>query len=193
MAAGIPVLIPALFAANGVSPAAGAKVYAFTKGTVTPESVFVDADLVTPATNPVICNSLAAKVFYLDPAKAMDLVAKTSDDAQTLFSVTYNVDANNITLGTGWADVLELPAAGILDNLNGVRSVATYAALTALTTATGLSDNSTYFTYGRAAEEDGGAGLWRYDSASTATANGGTILAIDGGGAGTGGVRRGGG
>ena len=107
MAAGIPVVIPALFAANGVSPAAGAKVYAYLKSTVTPESVFVDADLVTPATNPVICNSLAAKVFYLDPAKAMDLVAKTSDDAQTLFSVTYNVDANNISLGTGWEDAIE--------------------------------------------------------------------------------------
>lgn len=62
--------------------------------------------------------------------------------------------------------------------------VATYAALTALATATGLVDNGIYFTYARATEEDGGAGFWRYDSASTATANGGTILAIDGGGAG---------
>ena len=64
------------------------------------------------------------------------------------------------------------------------RTVATYAALTALTTATGLVDNGVYYTYARTTEEDGGAGHWRYDSASTATANGGTILAIDGGGAG---------
>lgn len=62
--------------------------------------------------------------------------------------------------------------------------VATYAALTALTTATGLIDNGIYCTYGRTAEEDGGFGFWRYDSGSSATANSGTILAIDGGGAG---------
>jgi hypothetical protein len=90
----------------------------------------------------------------------------------------------DVALGSGWETILGLPAAGTLDNLNGVRYVATYAALTALTTATGLADNAVYFTYGRAAEEDGGAGLWRYDSGSSATANGGTILAIDGGGAG---------
>ena len=63
----------------------------------------------------------------------------------------------SITLGTNWNTVLALPAAGILDNLSGVRFVATYAALTALTTDTGLADNSIYCTYGRAAEEDGGA------------------------------------
>jgi hypothetical protein len=160
--AGVPVLVPALFASNGASPAAGAKIYTYIKGTTTPQTAYVDDGLATPAANPVVANSLAAKVFYLDPAKNYDVVAKTSDDATTLFSATFNV----------------------LDNLNGVRSVATYAALTALTTATGLSDNSTYFTYARATEEDGGAGFWRYDSASTATANGGTILAIDGGGAG---------
>ena len=62
--------------------------------------------------------------------------------------------------------------------------VATYAALTALVTATGLIDNGIYCTYGRTAEEDGGFGFWRYDSGSSATANSGTILAIDGGGAG---------
>lgn len=58
---------------------------------------------------------------------------------------------------------------------------ATYAEMTA---ATYLVDNAVYGTYGRTAEEDGGFGIWRYDSASTATADGGSILAIDGGGAG---------
>lgn len=182
--AGVPVLVPALFASNGASAASGAKLYAYIKGTSTPQTFYTDEAIATPAANPTIANSLGATVRYLDPSKNYDLVAKTSDEATTLFSVTYNVDANNITLGTGWEEVLELPAAGILDNLNGIRSVATYAALTALTTATGLSDNSTYFTYARTTEEDGGAGFWRYDSSSTATANGGTVLAIDGGGAG---------
>jgi lysophospholipase L1-like esterase len=45
-------------------------------------------------------------------------------------------------------------------------------------------DGAVYFTSSRTTPEDGGAGNWRYDAASTATANGGTILAVDGGGAG---------
>jgi hypothetical protein len=182
--AGVPVLVPALFASNGASPASGAKLYAYIKGTNTPQTFYTDEAIATPAANPTIASSLGATVRYLDPSLSYDLVAKTSDEATTLFSVTFNALVQNVVLGTGWDTVLGLPAAGTLDNLNGIRSVATYAALTALTTATGLSDNSTYFTYARATEEDGGAGFWRYDSASTATANGGTVLAIDGGGAG---------
>lgn len=57
----------------------------------------------------------------------------------------------------------------------------TYAEMTA---ATYLVDNAIYGTYARATEEDGGFGFWRYDSASTATVDGGSILAVDGGGAG---------
>ena len=182
--AGVPVLVPALFAANGTSPASGAKLYAYIKGTSTPQTFYTDEALTTPAANPTIASSLGATVRYLDPSLSYDLVAKTSDEATTLFSVTFNALVQNVVLGAGWDTVLGLPAAGILDNLNGVRSVATYAALTALTTATGLADNAVYYTYARTTEEDGGAGHWRYDSASTATANGGTILAIDGGGAG---------
>ena len=90
----------------------------------------------------------------------------------------------DVTLGTDWATILGLPAAGILDNLSGVRFVSNNAALTALTTATGLVDNGVYHTLGRSTERDGGEGLWVYDSALTTTANVGTILAIDGGGAG---------
>lgn len=57
----------------------------------------------------------------------------------------------------------------------------TYAEMTA---ATYLVDNAIYYTYARATEEDGGSGFWRYDAGSTATVDGGSILAIDGGGAG---------
>lgn len=95
-----------------------------------------------------------------------------------------DVSPDALALGSGWLTLLGLPAAGTLDNLAGVRFVSTYAALTALVTATGLSDNSIYYTYGRSGEEDGGEGFWRYDSGATDTANGGTILALDGGGAG---------
>jgi hypothetical protein len=68
--------------------------------------------------------------------------------------------------------------------LNVNRYVQTYAELTALTAATGLASNALYDVAGRSSAGDGGQGQWRYDSASTATANGGTILAIDGGGTG---------
>lgn len=162
--AGVPILIPALFAANGSSPASGAKIYSFIKGTSTPQQIFTSDDLATPATNPIICNSLAAKVFYLDPAKNVDLVAKTSDDATTLFSVTYNASVGLVALGTGWEDILELPAAGILDNLAGVRFVATYAALKALTTATGLADSAAYQMLYYATEGDLGGGTFYYKS-----------------------------
>jgi len=66
----------------------------------------------------------------------------------------------------------------------GALVVANNAALTALTAGSGLVDNGVYRTLGRSTERDGGEGLWVYDSASTTTANTGTVLAIDGGGAG---------
>ena len=105
--AGVPVLVPALFAANGTSPASGAKLYSYIKGTNTPQTFYTDEATTTPAANPTIANSLGATVRYLDPSKNYDLVAKTSDEATTLFSVTYNVDANNISLGTGWEAAIE--------------------------------------------------------------------------------------
>jgi hypothetical protein len=104
--AGVPVLVPALFAANGVSPASGAKLYSYIKDTTTPQTFYTDAALGTSAANPTIANSLGATVRYLDPNKSYDLVAKTSDDATTLFSVTYV--ASFTDFGTGRAAVLAL-------------------------------------------------------------------------------------
>jgi hypothetical protein len=100
--AGTPVLVPALFASNGVAPASGAKLYAYIKGTSTPQTFYTDEAITTPAANPTICNSLGAVVRYLDPALSYDLVAKTSDDATTLFSVTYSLDNNALLLGSKW-------------------------------------------------------------------------------------------
>lgn len=114
---------------------------------------------------------------------ATKLLGHTSDDTLAHVEVA-TISPTGVTLGAGWSTVLGLAAPGSLDDLAGIRFVATYAALTALVAATGLADNAVYYTYGRTAEEDGGAGFWRYDSGSSATANGGTILAIDGGGAG---------
>lgn len=91
---------------------------------------------------------------------------------------------SDVVLGTGWEALLGLPSESVLDNIAGIKILATYAAMTGLAAATGLADNAVYCTYARATEEDGGFGFWRYDSGSSATANGGTILGIDGGGAG---------
>lgn len=127
-------------------------------------------------------DTTANVAFPSPPTSATQVLARnTSGEIVHATAASLDVD---VVLGTDWATILGLPAAGTLDNLSGVRFVATYAALTALTTATGLADNAVYFTYARATEEDGGSGFWRYDSGSSATANGGTILAIDGGGVG---------
>jgi parallel beta-helix repeat protein len=67
-------------------------------------------------------------------------------------------------------------------NLSSVLYIQTYADLTALTTATGLSDGALYEVAGYAAPGDGGGGQWRYSAASVATADGGTILAPNTGG-----------
>lgn len=89
----------------------------------------------------------------------------------------------DVALGSGWAGALAQDIDEVLDDLRGIRACATYAEMTALTSDE-LTDNALYCTYGRSAEEDGGFGFWRYDSASTATVDSGTILAKDVGGAG---------
>ena len=120
--------------------------------------------------------------FPSPPTSATQFLARNTA-GEIVYATAADLSAD-VALGTDWETILGLPAAGILDNLSGVRYVATYAALTALTTASGLSDNSIYCTYARTTEEDGGFGFWRYDSASITTENSGTILAVDGGGAG---------
>lgn len=79
--------------------------------------------------------------------------------------------------GTAVINYTTLPPSG------EIYPIATYAVLTAIPVAN-LQDDMLFYVASRSTDGDGGAGFWRYDSASTATANGGTILAIDGGGAG---------
>lgn len=79
--------------------------------------------------------------------------------------------------GTAVINYTTLPPSG------EIYPVATYAALTA-TPVANLQDDMLFYVASRLTDDDGGAGTWRYDAASTATANGGTILARDGGGTG---------
>jgi len=62
---------------------------------------------------------------------------------------------------------------------DGVRYFQTYATMTALTTANGRVDNMVVEVASRTTEGDGGGGTWRYDAGSSATVNGGTVLAAD--------------
>ncbi len=52
----------------------------------------------------------------------------------------------------------------------------TYAALSALTTASGLVNNAVYIVAGAAAAGDGGAGMFRYVAGSTTTVDNGMVL-----------------
>lgn len=125
------------------------------------------------------------ETVYRLPVKPSEtkLLAQTSDGEITHVAVS-DVSVSAVALGAGWSDVLGLASASVLDNLAGIRFVTNNAALTALTTATGLADNAFYQTAGGSTERDGREGLWIYDAASSTTANGRTVLAIDGGGAG---------
>jgi len=168
-ATGIPVYIPAV-AANGtvassfkvngwVPTSAGAP-------TATRRTFYTDAELTTPAANPATLGA-SGRVFYVNPALS--------------YAFTITDAAEAVTYDTIYMPA-ELDAAGaaVLTPL----VVSNNAALTALTAGTGLVDNGLYQTLGRTTENDGGQGQWLYDSASTSTADGGTILAINGGGAG---------
>jgi hypothetical protein len=59
-------------------------------------------------------------------------------------------------------------------------TVATYAALTVIPSSFRFDDMLVYVS-SRATDGDGGEGWWRFDASSSATANGGTILAPDAG------------
>jgi hypothetical protein len=168
-ATGAPLFIPAV-AANGtvassfkvngwVPTSAGAP-------TATRRTFYTDPELTTPAANPATLGA-AGRVVYVNPALS--------------YAFTITDAAEAVTYDTIFVPA-ELDAAGVAALTSLI--VATNAALTALTAGTGLVDNGVYQTLGRAAERDGGEGLWVYDSASTTTATTGTVLAIDGGGAG---------
>lgn len=64
---------------------------------------------------------------------------------------------------------------------DGVRYFQTYATLSALTTANGLTDNAVYVVAGATAAGDGGAGMFRYVSGSVTTVDNGMVLTAVGG------------
>lgn len=111
--------------------------------------------------------------------------AISAADAATYFSLAggpYQLEDELLTsiaaLGpsTAAGDFIELSAQDTVR----VRklSVATYAALTAVAAAFRFDDMLVYVA-SRATDGDGAEGYWRFDAASSATANAGTVLAPD--------------
>lgn len=62
---------------NGV-PAVAAKINVYQAGTTTPVTVYADASLSTPTTNPVVCDSNGEAVFYVASSVALRLYVTTS-------------------------------------------------------------------------------------------------------------------
>jgi hypothetical protein len=124
-------------------------------------------------------------VIWKDQAGATRAI--TAEDAATYFSIAggpYQPEDELLTaiaaLGpsTAAGDFIEVTAQDAVR----VRklSVATYAALTLIPAAFRFDDMLVYVA-SRAADGDGAEGYWRFDAASSATANAGTILAPDAG------------
>jgi hypothetical protein len=174
--------------ANGV-PVSGAKVYFYQPGTTTPRTTYSDDGLTVPASNPVIADSAGWFNTYLSSELPYDIVIKSADD-----SITYQerTVASNIA-GAQPVDA-SLTAFAALDFDDGEVAEATgtdtfrarvlhrdtYAALTAIAAADRF-DNMVVYVKSRATDGDGAEGYWWFDSGSSATANGGTILAPDAG------------
>jgi hypothetical protein len=144
----------------------GGTIEVYQAGTTTAQTVYSDRGLTTTA-------------GYQITADAAGRLPERWIGDSVIVKLVYR-DSSGATLAT--RDYANDNADGLGDVIT--QTITNNAALTALTSSTGLSDNGLYQTLGRVSENDGGQGLWLYDSASTTTADGGTVLAIDGGGAG---------
>lgn len=121
-----------------------------------------------------------------NPPRAQDY-NNAHDDLQTVEDVVNGPVGGTVTSRLGRSiQTLAGAIASIVDGsafltkLFGIRKASTYAELTAISASNrfhGMVVNVT----SRASDGDGGHGHWRFDAASTATANGGTILAPDAG------------
>lgn len=176
--------------ANGTTLASGAKIYFYVPGTAgaTLRTPFSDSALTIPTTNPVILNASGwpETNIYLDSSLGYDYKVMSADDA-----VTY-VPLTTIPAGAS-GDATLVAIAGLTvtdgDYIQGTGpdtfrarklTVSTYAALTAIG-ATARFDDMLVYVASRTTDGDGGEGYWRFDAGSSATANGGTILAPDAG------------
>lgn len=154
-------LILSLLGLDG-SVESGGLLYSYVRSTTTPQAVYTDSGLTTPATNPVIASALGAITVYFNDALSYSITCKTSDAATTLFqfdivggvvSLTYVnplmadhpiihvswISALQAPLGTNWATHLGKPLPMIFAADYGVSAsnsaAANYTAIQALIAA----------------------------------------------------------
>jgi hypothetical protein len=136
------------------TPVSGAKIYFYIPSTTTPRSTYTDTALTVPAANPVIADAAGWFGTYTDKSLAYDVVIKSADDSITYRSLTIPADSELQTQSQNYA------------TLAAIEPSARY-------------NNKLVYVASRATDGDGGEGWWRFDAASSATANAGTILAPD--------------
>ena len=168
------------------TPVSGAKIYFYVPSTTTPRTTYTDSALTVPAANPVLADAAGWFGTYTDGSLAYDVVIKSADDAITYRSLTIPAGAElddatlvalaGLSLTEG--DYIEATGTDIVRARKSERQ--TYAALTAIGASARFDDMLVYVA-SRATDGDGGEGYWRFDASSSATANGGTILAPDSG------------
>lgn len=128
--------------------------------TATPRTFYSDPALTTPATQGgTFGDTSGRRVVYSSPTSSIVYEIKSTDEA------------------TSYGDhyiAARLDSSGIAGSVR--QTVANYAALTALTTDTGLVDNGTYFSRGRATEDDGGEQEFQFHEGDSDTVDGATIL-----------------
>lgn len=180
-ATGIPIPIWSLVNASG-APVSGAKVYSWVPDsngapTATARALFTDASATVPAANPYTLGTNGGGTLYRLPSQAVTIQVKSADAATTYSTTHLPVDLNQIELDTSWNTLLSSVSTKALALLDGIKKFATYAALIAMTAATGLIANGLYVAEARAAADDGGYGMFQWREGDSTTANGGTVLA----------------
>jgi hypothetical protein len=185
MATAIP--FEQVFQTTSGTPVSGVKVYVYVPTTTTPRTAYSDTGLSVPIANPFIGNSAGYVAFYLSSDLGYRIVAKSADDSITYYDQEEPAASAELFDATTAAIAALTFAAGDSIEATGADtfrarklSVATYAALTAIVAGSRFDDMLVYVG-SRAADGDGGEGYWRFDAGSSATANGGTILAPNAG------------
>lgn len=171
--------------AIGGGPASGARLQSYVKSTTTPLGLWTDSGLSVPSTNPVIADADGRFEIYADSTEDYTWQIRSSDSATVLWEaditggvlvVTY---VNGILiegswglalanpLGAGWSNAFGLPVSDLIDDLSGIRVKQTYADMDAMA-ETELTDGCVIYTVSP-------QGLWQYNEASVAAADGGTV------------------
>ena len=168
------------------TPVSGAKIYFYIPGTTTPRTTYTDSALTVPAANPVVADSAGWFGTYTNGSLAYDVLVKSADDSITYRTLTIPAgteidDPTLVAIGglvLAEGDHIEATGADTVRARKMQRQ--TYAALTAIG-ASARFDDMRVSVASRSTDGDGGEGEWRFDAASSASANGGTILAPDAG------------